>query len=173
MPEPDNRQPTTDNLPAGRPFSSPLARDGGAQTSHDAADSVIADGTVEGHERRILAVLYDMPLGGTASEVAEAVRERWHIKEEILFCKHTVCRRWCGLRDQGLVHVRPDRLATEKARKVDPDARPRFVQRAGEMAHFYGPADEPLLWRLPPPELVAVMAERQAACPRNTRKDAK
>lgn len=131
-------------LPA-RPFSPVLARDTDTETSQDAADSVLADGTVETHERRILAVLYDWrPEGGTASEVAEEVRRRWGIAREVAFCAHTVCRRWAGLLNAGLVHRRPD-----------PQRPGRWLQRSGEIIHYYGPGDEPLFWQLSPGRLVA------------------
>ena len=149
LPNPQHLTPDTIPLPPSppRPYSPVLARDGDPQTSHDAADSAVADGTIEGHERRILAVLKHMPAGGTASEIAQAVRERWRISSEMAFCKHTVSRRLSGLINAGLIHRRPAPMLTRRRRILTGEkrGRPILIQRGGETVHYHGPGDFPLL----------------------------
>jgi hypothetical protein len=137
--------------PDTRPYSSPLARASDPETSQAAADSAAADGTIETHERRILAVLKHMPAGGTASEIAQAVRERWRIAREIDFCKHTVCRRLSDLIGLGLIHRRIAPMATARARAARGDrrGRPILIKRGGETVHYYGRPGQSLFpdWR--------------------------
>ncbi|HRR83126.1 MAG TPA: hypothetical protein P5118_23315 [Planctomycetota bacterium] len=123
----------SDAEPAARPFSPVLARDGDPETSHDAARSVVEDGTVETHERRILEALRWMPRGGTASEIAVWVRDRYGIEREIEFCKHTVCRRLYGLVAAGLLF-----------RRLDPKRPGKYQRRNGETLHWLNSGDAPL-----------------------------
>lgn len=116
------------------PLTNPLARDGDPETSRDAAASVVADGTVESHERRILEALRWLPRGGTASEIAVWVRDRHHIEREIDFCAHTVCRRLYGLVDAGLIY-----------RRIDPKRPGKYRRRNGETVHYATPGDFPLI----------------------------
>jgi len=134
--------------PAARPFSPVLARPSDPETSHAAADSVLADGTVETHERRILSVLgHELrDTGGTASEIAAAVRGRYRIENEIAFCAHTVCRRLCALRTADLIHRRLDRARMAAthwrvARESRDDARRLpilYLARGGETIYWLG-----------------------------------
>jgi hypothetical protein len=154
------------------PLESPLVRDGDPGTSHDAARSVVEDGTIANHEGRILAVLYDCsPCGATASEIAVEVRRRWHIEREMVFCKHSVCRRLGALVAAELISRRIDLAETYKAKShyaylagqgKAPRKRPgrKLMRRGGETIHYYGPAHLPLLARLSPASLIQALNSR-------------
>ncbi len=115
------------------PLESPLVRESDPETSHDAARSVVEDGTVANHEGMILEALRWLPRGGTASEIAAWVRDRHCIENEMAFCTHTVCRRLYGLVSAGLIH-----------RRLDPKRPGKYCRRGGETVHYAHPGDAPL-----------------------------
>jgi hypothetical protein len=115
------------------PPDSALARDTDPHTSSAAAAAAVAEGKVDGHEWRILEALKWLGRrGGTATEIAADVRERYHIEREILFCAHTVCRRLGALWTRNQIFRRPD------------PATGAPIARNGEIVYWLHPGDMPL-----------------------------
>ena len=104
-----------------RPYSSPLCRDSDPPTSGEAAGLAILDGTVATHEGAILAVLEEMPDGGTGREIAYQVRHRFKLPLNSV----QVMRRMRALLDDGLVE-----------RRRNPLAEGAFLRRDGQCLHF-------------------------------------
>jgi len=115
----------------GSPYSNPLCRDTDPQTSGEAAGLAILDGTVATHEGAILAVLAEMPDGGTGREIAYEVRRRFKLPLNSV----QIMRRMWPLVERGEVERRVDprepwRL-DHKGRRV-----PNHLRRDGQILHF-------------------------------------
>ena len=101
------------------PYTAPLARDDDPATSAAAADRVSSDGTVDTHERLILAALRAAwPKGLTGTELAARVG----------LTQVQVMRRVRALLDRGAIH----RLR---------DHRRQLVRRDGQTIHCHGRGD--------------------------------
>jgi len=114
-----------------RPYSPPLCRDSDPPTSGEAAGLAIAEGVVATHEGAILAVLAEMPDGGTGREIANEVRRRFKLPLNNV----QIMRRMRTLLDGGLVERRGNPIEPwrfdHKGRRV-----PNYLRRDGQMLHF-------------------------------------
>lgn len=107
------------------PYSPYLARKDDPATSSEAADEAVGTNLVSGHEKMILYVLRWMPNGGTGTEIAQAIRQRFGVRASDM-TNVTVMRRMRFLLDIELVHRRRD-------------TRGHWLRRERETVHFLGP----------------------------------
>ena len=124
--------------------TSPLARSADPHTSAEAADSVVADGTVARHERLILEALERLgPSGGTATEISAEISCD-HRAEHLDSVQVT-------RRLSDLVFKRGKLRRHVKARRND--GKPIYSTRGGRIIH----------WLADPPDDFGPLFERQTA----------
>lgn len=121
------------------PHSRDLSRRDDPLTSHAAADYVTGQGLDLTHEARILAVLRLMPDGGTGSEIAAAVTERFRVPTDQV----QVMRRMRKLldRDDAFRRLDPDEPWIEDSRGRK---HANWQRRDGQAIHWLTPGDMPL-----------------------------
>ena len=117
------------------PYSSPLARRSDPGTSAAAADRAEAEGRIDSDEWQILSVLREMPRGGTGSEIAARISERFHRT----MTNVQVMRRMRQLIDNAQVFRRADPSPPLEGAGSLP-----WLKRDGQVVHFIARGDMPL-----------------------------